>query len=74
VETQTTALKVLLFQAGARDAGPAKGSPAIVFQAVTTELTLLVLIYARAFHRRVFWWLLPMAVIVSTDIAYHYSD
>src|SRR6266571_8976555 len=40
-----------------------------------TELTLLVLFYARTFHRKVFWFLMPLGtgVIVSTVyLRYHY--
>jgi membrane-associated phospholipid phosphatase len=40
-----------------------------------TELTLLVLYYSRAFHRKTFWWLIPFGtgIVVSTVyLRYHY--
>jgi membrane-associated phospholipid phosphatase len=53
----------------------AEGVTRDCFPSGHTELTLLVLIYARALHRRVFWWLLPLGVgiILSTVyLRYHY--
>jgi membrane-associated phospholipid phosphatase len=53
----------------------AEGITRDCFPSGHTELTLLVLFYARVFHRRVFWWLLPLGtgVIVSTVyLRYHY--
>jgi membrane-associated phospholipid phosphatase len=40
-----------------------------------TELTVLVLYYARKFDRRIFWWLLPfgIGIVLSTVyLRYHY--
>jgi membrane-associated phospholipid phosphatase len=53
----------------------AEGITRDCFPSGHTELTLLVLYYARSFHRRVFWWLLPIGtgVIISTVyLRYHY--
>jgi len=53
----------------------AEGVTRDCFPSGHTELTLLVLIYARALHRRVFWCLLPLGVgiILSTVyLRYHY--
>jgi membrane-associated phospholipid phosphatase len=53
----------------------AEGFTRDCFPSGHTELTLLVLYYARKFHRRTFWWLLPfgIGIIVSTVyLRYHY--
>jgi membrane-associated phospholipid phosphatase len=53
----------------------AEGITRDCFPSGHTELTLLVLYYARMFHKKVFWWLLPIGtgIIVSTVyLRYHY--
>lgn len=53
----------------------AEGITRDCFPSGHTELTLLVLYYARKFHRRLFWWMLPLgvALIFSTVyLRYHY--
>ena len=53
----------------------AEGITRDCFPSGHTELTLLVLYYARKFHRKTFWWLLPLGtgVIISTVyLRYHY--
>lgn len=53
----------------------AEGITRDCFPSGHTEITLLVLYYARRFHRRTFWWLLPpgSALIFSTVyLRYHY--
>ena len=53
----------------------AEGITRDCFPSGHVELTLLVLYYARRFHRRVFWWILPAgsALIISTVyLRYHY--
>ena len=53
----------------------AEGITRDCFPSGHTELTLLVLYYARKFHLRTFWWLLPAgsALILSTVyLRYHY--
>lgn len=53
----------------------AEGITRDCFPSGHTELTLLVLIYARSFHKKVFWCLLPLGtgVIISTVyLRYHY--
>jgi len=76
VEAQTIPLTgVWLFQPVREMLDRAEGITRDCFPSGHTELTLLVLIYARVFHRKVFWWLLPLGtgVIVSTVyLRYHY--
>jgi membrane-associated phospholipid phosphatase len=76
VEAQTTPLAgVLFFQAIREMLDSAEGITRDCFPSGHTELTLLVLYYARKFHRRTFWWLLPfgIGVILSTVyLRYHY--
>ena len=53
----------------------AEGITRDCFPSGHTELTLLVLYYARVFHKKVFWWLLPIGtgIIISTVyLRYHY--
>lgn len=53
----------------------AEGITRDCFPSGHTELTLLVLYYAHRFHRKSFWWLLPLGsgVIISTVyLRYHY--
>lgn len=53
----------------------AEGITRDCFPSGHTELSLLVLYYARVFHKRVFWWLLPIGtgIIISTVyLRYHY--
>ncbi len=76
VAAQTKPLTGVLFFSTIREAlDRAEGTTRDCFPSGHAELTLLVLFYARAFHRRVFWWLLPLGtgVIVSTVyLRYHY--
>jgi membrane-associated phospholipid phosphatase len=76
VEAQTKPLAgVLLFKAIRQTLDSAEGITRDCFPSGHTELTLLVLYYARKFHRRTFWWLLPFGVgiILSTVyLRYHY--
>lgn len=76
VQAQTKPLTgVWLFQPVRAMLDRAEGITRDCFPSGHTELTLLVLVYARAFHRRVFWLLLPLGtgVIVSTVyLRYHY--
>jgi len=76
VEAQTIPLTgVWLFQPVREMLDRAEGITRDCFPSGHTELTLLVLFYARKFSRRVFWWLLPLGtgVIVSTVyLRYHY--
>ena len=76
VEAQTKPLTgVWLFQTVREALDRAEGITRDCFPSGHTELTLLVLFYARRFHRKVFWWLLPLGtgVIVSTVyLRYHY--
>jgi len=76
VEAQTIPLTgVWLFQSVREILDRAEGITRDCFPSGHTELTLLVLIYARSFHRRIFWLLLPLGtgVIVSTVyLRYHY--
>ena len=76
VEAQTIPLTgVWLFQSVREILDRAEGITRDCFPSGHTELTLLVLIYARSFHRKVFWFLLPLGtgVIVSTVyLRYHY--
>ena len=53
----------------------AEGITRDCFPSGHVELSLLVLYYARRFHRRIFWWILPAGVglIISTVyLRYHY--
>jgi len=76
VEAQTKPLTgVWLFQTVREALDRAEGITRDCFPSGHTELTLLVLFYAHRFHRKVFWWLLPLGigVIVSTVyLRYHY--
>ncbi len=76
LEAQTIPLTgVWLFQPVREMLDRAEGITRDCFPSGHTELTLLVLYYARTFHRKVFWWLLPLGtgVIVSTVyLRYHY--
>jgi len=75
-EAQTTPLTGLLFfQPVRRMLDSAEGITRDCFPSGHTELTLLVLYYARKFHRRTFWWLLPFGagIVLSTVyLRYHY--
>lgn len=76
VEAQTKPLEgVWLFLPLRQTLDSAEGITRDCFPSGHTELTLLVLYYARRFHRRSFWWLLPfgIGIIVSTVyLRYHY--
>lgn len=76
VEAQTKPLTgVLFFRAIRETLDSAEGITRDCFPSGHTELTLLVLYYARKFHRRTFWCLLPFGVgiILSTVyLRYHY--
>jgi membrane-associated phospholipid phosphatase len=76
VAAQTRPLEgVWLFQAMRSALDRAEGITRDCFPSGHTEMTLLVLYYARRFHRRTFWWMLPVGVgiIVSTVyLRYHY--
>jgi membrane-associated phospholipid phosphatase len=76
VDAQTIPLTGLWLFAPVREMlDRAEGITRDCFPSGHTELTLLVLYYARMFHRRVFWWLLPIGsgVILSTVyLRYHY--
>lgn len=76
VEAQTIPLTgVWLFQPVREMLDRAEGITRDCFPSGHTELTLLVLIYARAFHRKVFWRILPLGtgVVISTVyLRYHY--
>lgn len=66
---------VWLFQPVREMLDRAEGITRDCFPSGHTELTLLVLIYARSLHKKVFWWLLPLGtgVIISTVyLRYHY--
>jgi membrane-associated phospholipid phosphatase len=75
-EAQTTSLTGLFFfQPVRRMLDSAEGITRDCFPSGHTELTLLVLYYARKFHRRTFWWLLPLGIgiVLSTVyLRYHY--
>jgi membrane-associated phospholipid phosphatase len=75
-EAQTFPLKgVWLFDAIRTTLDEAEGITRDCFPSGHTEITLLVLYYARKFHRRTFWCLLPpgSALIFSTVyLRYHY--
>jgi membrane-associated phospholipid phosphatase len=76
LEAQTKPLTgVWLFQSVRETLDRAEGITRDCFPSGHTALTLLVLYYARSFHRKVFWWLLPLGtgVIISTVyLRYHY--
>ncbi len=76
VEAQTKPLTgVVFFRAMRETLDRAEGITRDCFPSGHTELTLLVLYYARKFHRRTFWWLLPFGVgiVLSTVyLRYHY--
>ncbi|MEK6321232.1 MAG: phosphatase PAP2 family protein [Acidobacteriota bacterium] len=76
VQAQTKPLTgVWLFQPVRAMLDRAEGITRDCFPSGHTELTLLVLYYAHRFHRRTFWWLLPLGtgVIISTVyLRYHY--
>ena len=76
VEAQTKPLTgVLFFQTIRAGLDRFEGITRDCFPSGHTELTLLVLYYARKFHRKTFWWLLPFGggIIVSTVyLRYHY--
>lgn len=76
VAAQTRPLEgVWLFQSVRGALDRAEGITRDCFPSGHTEMTLLVLYYARRFHRRTFWWMLPAGagIIVSTVyLRYHY--
>jgi membrane-associated phospholipid phosphatase len=76
VEAQTKPLTGLLFfQPLRRMLDGVEGITRDCFPSGHTELTLLVLYYARKFHRRTFWVLLPfgIGIVLSTVyLRYHY--
>ena len=76
VQAQTKPLTgVWLFHPVRAMLDSAEGITRDCFPSGHTELTLLVLYYARKFHRKTFWWLLPLGtgVIISTVyLRYHY--
>lgn len=76
VEAQTKPLTGVVFFKSIRETlDRAEGITRDCFPSGHTELTLLVLYYARKFHRRTFWWLLPFGVgiVLSTVyLRYHY--
>lgn len=76
VEAQTKTLTGVVFFKTIRETlDRAEGITRDCFPSGHTELTLLVLYYARRFHRQTFWWLLPFGVgiILSTVyLRYHY--
>lgn len=76
VEAQTTSLTGLqFFQPVRRMLDSMEGITRDCFPSGHTEMTLLVLYYARKFSRRTFWWLLPfgIGIVLSTVyLRYHY--
>ncbi|PYT07514.1 MAG: hypothetical protein DMF60_06915 [Acidobacteria bacterium] len=76
VQAQTKPLTgIWLFQPVRAMLDRAEGITRDCFPSGHTELTLLVLYYAHRFHRKTFWWLLPLGtgVILSTVyLRYHY--
>ena len=53
----------------------AEGITRDCFPSGHVELSLLVLYYARRFHRRIFWWILPavsLLIISTVYLRYHY--
>jgi membrane-associated phospholipid phosphatase len=75
-EAQTIPLSGIWLFASVREVlDRAEGITRDCFPSGHTELTLLVLYYARAFHKKVFWWLFPIGtgIIISTMyLRYHY--
>jgi membrane-associated phospholipid phosphatase len=75
-DAQTFPLRgVWVFETIRKTLDEAEGITRDCFPSGHTEITLLVLYYARKFHRRTFWWLLPIgsALIFSTVyLRYHY--
>ncbi|HEX8090919.1 MAG TPA: phosphatase PAP2 family protein [Blastocatellia bacterium] len=75
-DAQTFPLKgVWLFDALRSTLDEAEGVTRDCFPSGHTEITLLVLYYARKFHRRTFWWLLPpatMLIFSTVYLRYHY--
>jgi len=75
-EAQTMPLAGVLLSHTIRDTlDRAEGITRDCFPSGHTEVTLLVLYYSRRFHRRTFWWLLPVGsgIILSTVyLRYHY--
>ena len=75
-DRQSIALRgVLFFDSIRSNLDRAEGITRDCFPSGHVELTLLVLYYARRFHRRSFWWMFPpgSALIVSTVyLRYHY--
>ena len=73
---QTTPLTGIWLFASVREMlDRAEGITRDCFPSGHTELTLLVLYYARVFHKKVFWWLLPIGtgIVISTVyLRYHY--
>jgi membrane-associated phospholipid phosphatase len=66
---------VWLYQSIREMLDEAEGRTFDCFPSGHTALTLLVLYYARRFHRRTFWWMLPVgsALVFSTVyLRYHY--
>ena len=76
VAAQTKPLTGVLFFSTIREAlDRAEGITRDCFPSGHAELTLLVLYYAHKFHRKTFWWLLPVGtgIIISTVyLRYHY--
>jgi len=76
VQAQTKPLTgIWLFQPVRAMLDRAEGITRDCFPSGHTELTTLVLYYARKFHRKTFWWLLPIGtgIVVSTVyLRYHY--
>ena len=76
VQAQTKPLTgIWLFQPVRAMLDRAEGITRDCFPSGHTELTLLVLYYAHRFHRKTFWWLLPLGtgVVISTVyLRYHY--
>jgi membrane-associated phospholipid phosphatase len=75
-EAQTFPLTgVWLFDTIRTTLDEAEGITRDCFPSGHTEITLLVLYYARKFHRRTFWWLLPpgtMLIFSTVYLRYHY--
>ncbi|MFP5262346.1 MAG: phosphatase PAP2 family protein [Blastocatellia bacterium] len=75
-EAQTFPLKgVWLFDSIRATLDEAEGVTRDCFPSGHTEITLLVLYYARKFHRRTFWWLLTpgtMLIFSTVYLRYHY--
>jgi membrane-associated phospholipid phosphatase len=77
VAAQTKPLTGVLFFSTIREAlDRAEGITRDCFPSGHSELTLLVLYYAHKFHRKTFWWLLPVGtgITISTVyLRYHYA-